>query len=180
MDVALTVFPLIPNFGPSVIKLFEYMAAGRAVVATAIGQQAEIIQDDANGLLVAPGDVAGLEAAVDRLIGAPALRERLGEAARATVLRAYTWRHNADASQAVQQAMRTRSRRQRCTRRAGGLGVSDDPAGGSCCTRGPRPAVALARPRGRAVRRAARPPLVRMAVPVWLSLGVEGAETISS
>ena len=110
MDVALTVFPAIPNFGPSVIKQFEYMAAGRAVVATAIGQQAEVIQDGVNGILIAPGDRIGLETAICRLVADPDLRLRLGETARATILQGFTWRHNAERiTELCEQAMRQRS-----------------------------------------------------------------------
>jgi glycosyltransferase involved in cell wall biosynthesis len=43
------------------------------------------------GLLVEPGDVAGLRAAVERLLGDPALRRRLGRAARARVAERCSW-----------------------------------------------------------------------------------------
>ncbi|MFN8545803.1 MAG: glycosyltransferase family 4 protein [Candidatus Binatia bacterium] len=95
MDVALTVFPAIPRFGPSVIKQFEYMAAGRAVVATDIGQQGEIIRDGENGLLVPPGDVDALVRAIETLLVDGEFRRRLGSAARQTIVEGYTWRHNA-------------------------------------------------------------------------------------
>jgi glycosyltransferase involved in cell wall biosynthesis len=111
MDIALTLFAAIPDFGPSVIKQFEYMSAGRAVIATAIGQQAEIVQDGVNGILVDPGDAEGLAAALHRLIGDPALRKQLGHAARATIVRAYTWRHNAERMiELCEQAIRERGR----------------------------------------------------------------------
>jgi len=95
MDIALTVYPPIPDFHMSAIKLFEYMAAGRPVVASAIGQQSEVVEDGINGVLVPPGDPAALERAVDSLIRYPALRGRLGQAARDTVVQRYTWAHNA-------------------------------------------------------------------------------------
>jgi glycosyltransferase involved in cell wall biosynthesis len=62
--------------------LLEYMAAGRPVVATAVGAAPELIEDGAHGLLVPPGDAAGLAAAIDRLVRDPALAARLGDAAR--------------------------------------------------------------------------------------------------
>jgi glycosyltransferase involved in cell wall biosynthesis len=55
----------------------EAMAAGRPVVATGQGGSADFLADGANALLHAPGDAAGLAAAVLRLAGDPALRGRL-------------------------------------------------------------------------------------------------------
>ncbi len=63
--------------------LLEYMAAGRAIVATAVGAATELIADGVHGLLVPPGDVAALAGAIDRLLGQPELATRLGQAARA-------------------------------------------------------------------------------------------------
>jgi L-malate glycosyltransferase len=62
--------------------LLEYMAAGRAIVATAVGASSELIEDGVQGLLVRAGDAAGLAAAVRRLLEDPALAARLGAAAR--------------------------------------------------------------------------------------------------
>jgi glycosyltransferase involved in cell wall biosynthesis len=60
----------------------EAMAHGRPVVATAVGGLRDAIRDGETGLVVAPGDVHALRAAVERLLGDPVLRERLGNAAR--------------------------------------------------------------------------------------------------
>src|SRR6266566_1502674 len=49
MDVAVAPYPAIGNFYYSPLKLFEYMAAGRAVVASRIGQVAQVITDRVNG-----------------------------------------------------------------------------------------------------------------------------------
>jgi glycosyltransferase involved in cell wall biosynthesis len=62
--------------------LLEYMAAGRAIVATRVGASAGLIEDGVHGLLVPPGDEAALAAAVGRLAGDAGLRVRLGAAAR--------------------------------------------------------------------------------------------------
>jgi glycosyltransferase involved in cell wall biosynthesis len=77
-----TVAPsLLPeSFG---IVALEAAAAGKPVVATAIGGLPDIVLDGETGFLVAPGDVGHLAAALARLAGEPALRERMGEAARA-------------------------------------------------------------------------------------------------
>lgn len=62
--------------------LLEYMAAGRAVVATAVGGNVRLIEDGVNGLLVPPGEPMRLAAAISRLLSDPALAARLGAAAR--------------------------------------------------------------------------------------------------
>jgi L-malate glycosyltransferase len=65
--------------------LLEYMAAGRAIVATAVGGNVELIEDGVHGLLVPPGDPVRLAAAIDRLLINDALAQSLGEAARRRV-----------------------------------------------------------------------------------------------
>ena len=65
-------------FGQVVV---EGMAAGLAVIATAAGGPMEIITPDVDGVLVAPGDVDELAAALVTLADDPALRDRLGVAA---------------------------------------------------------------------------------------------------
>ncbi|HEV7898102.1 MAG TPA: glycosyltransferase [Planosporangium sp.] len=62
--------------------VLEAMAAGLPVVATAVGGVPEIISDGETGLLVAPHAPAELAAAIARVAGDPALRVRLGAAAR--------------------------------------------------------------------------------------------------
>jgi glycosyltransferase involved in cell wall biosynthesis len=61
----------------------EAMAYGRPVVAAAVGGLLEAVEDEVTGLLVPPRDPRALRLALERLLGDPALRERLGEAARA-------------------------------------------------------------------------------------------------
>jgi glycosyltransferase involved in cell wall biosynthesis len=70
--------------------LLEYMAAGRAIVATAVGGNVELIEDGVHGLLVPPGDPHELAAAIYRLLANPALRARLGAAARDRVEARYS------------------------------------------------------------------------------------------
>jgi glycosyltransferase involved in cell wall biosynthesis len=62
--------------------LLEAMALGIPAVASRVGGLAEVIQDDATGILVPPRDVPALSAAIRRLHRDDALRVRLGEAAR--------------------------------------------------------------------------------------------------
>ena len=73
------------------LKLFEYMAAGKAIVATALNEAAEVIQDGQNGLLVGAGDVNGFAEAMLTLIRNPMERDRLGQNARRQAEERYTW-----------------------------------------------------------------------------------------
>ena len=80
----------------SPLKLFEYMALGKAIVAPDQPNIREILTDEANALLFDPDRPAAMTAAILRLADDPALRERLGVAARSTISeRQLTWRANA-------------------------------------------------------------------------------------
>jgi glycosyltransferase involved in cell wall biosynthesis len=68
----------------------QAMAHARPVVATAVGGLAEAIIDGESGLLVPPGDVAGLRSALERLLADAELRARLGAAARERVRERYS------------------------------------------------------------------------------------------
>jgi glycosyltransferase involved in cell wall biosynthesis len=83
------------EFFGSPTKLFEYMAMAKPVVASRLGQIADIIVDGENGLLVEPANPSALAGAIRRLVEDEKLRVRLGEAARRTVIEQYTWKHNA-------------------------------------------------------------------------------------
>lgn len=69
----------------------EAMAAGLPVVGWRAGNLPYLADDDVQGLLVAPGDVAGLADALARLAADEPLRRRLGQAARVRALRRPTW-----------------------------------------------------------------------------------------
>lgn len=94
MDVAVAPYPAIDEFYYSPIKLYEYMAAGRAVVASRAGQVAEIIVHGVNGLLFEPGDRSGLVTCLRRLQKDVALRNELGRRASAACSE-HTWERNA-------------------------------------------------------------------------------------
>ena len=66
--------------------MLEAMAWGLAPVVTPVGAIGEIVRDGANGLLVQPGDIAGLSAALNTILTDDDLRRRLGAQARATAL----------------------------------------------------------------------------------------------
>jgi len=73
------------------LKLFEYMAAGKAIVATALNEAAEVIQDGRNGLLIEAGDVNRFAEAVLTLLNDPVERVRLGQNARKQAVEQYSW-----------------------------------------------------------------------------------------
>lgn len=77
-------------------KVFEYMAAGKGIVASRLGQIGELIEDGKTGLLVTPDDTQALAEAISRLLDAPAVARDLGARARATVLARHTWRRNVE------------------------------------------------------------------------------------
>ena len=72
--------------------LVEAMVAGLPVVASDVGGIPEVVRHGETGLLVPPGDVPALTAALDRLVADPALRARLAEGARERA-RDYSWPH---------------------------------------------------------------------------------------
>jgi glycosyltransferase involved in cell wall biosynthesis len=71
------------------VSLLEAMAAGKAIVATAVGGIPEAIRNGESGLLVAPGNVDALADAIARVLIDDELRARLGSAAAAAAERDY-------------------------------------------------------------------------------------------
>jgi glycosyltransferase involved in cell wall biosynthesis len=65
--------------------LLEYMAAGLAIAATDVGGNAQLLESGKCGMLVAPGDEAGLTRAMKHLLRDPTEAERLARAARRRV-----------------------------------------------------------------------------------------------
>jgi len=92
-DVALQ--PAVVDYA-SPLKLFEYLALGRAVVAPRVPNLMEILVDTDNALLFDPDAPGALETVLERLSTDVELRERLGQAARDSIRqRGFTWRGNA-------------------------------------------------------------------------------------
>jgi glycosyltransferase involved in cell wall biosynthesis len=91
MDVGVAPYPNSANFYFSPLKVYEYMAAARPVVASRVGQLEKLIEPEVTGLLVPPGDVTALANGLNRIQREPDLGLRLGQAARAEVLRNHTW-----------------------------------------------------------------------------------------
>jgi glycosyltransferase involved in cell wall biosynthesis len=79
----------------------EAMAYGKAIVTTGVGGLADAIDDGTTGLVVAPGDVAALRSALERLLGDEGLRQRLGAAARDKARATFAWSVATEATLAV-------------------------------------------------------------------------------
>lgn len=77
-------------------KLFEYMAAGKGIVASRLGQIGEVIEHEKTGLLVPPDDMDALGLAITRLLSSPSLSREMGARARTMVLGRYTWQRNVE------------------------------------------------------------------------------------
>jgi glycosyltransferase involved in cell wall biosynthesis len=93
-DVALQ--PDVVDYA-SPLKLFEYLALGRAIVAPDKPNIREVLTHEDNALLFPQGDHAAMSDAIERLCEDRMLRERLGARARATIgARSLTWESNAD------------------------------------------------------------------------------------
>ncbi|MFQ3597210.1 MAG: glycosyltransferase family 4 protein [Chloroherpetonaceae bacterium] len=86
--------PDVPFF-QSPIKLFEYMAMQKPVVASRVGQIQEVIQDGVNGLLVEENAPSELAAALCRLAKDESLCRSLAKNARRDVVEKYAWQENA-------------------------------------------------------------------------------------
>jgi glycosyltransferase involved in cell wall biosynthesis len=79
------------TFYQSPIKLYEYMAVGKAIVAARIGQIAEVIRDNQNGLLYEYDSEASLVRVLEKLIKDQHLRARLGVQARKDAVEKHSW-----------------------------------------------------------------------------------------
>lgn len=79
----------------SPLKLFEYMAYGRAILASDLTVLREVLIHEGNCLLCPADDPAGWEQALRRLDSDPALCTELGQRAQTDFLAKYTWRQRA-------------------------------------------------------------------------------------
>ena len=84
-DVALVPLKVaLPGAVPS--KLYEAMGSGAPVILVAGGEAAAILRRSQGGIVVEPGDVAGLARALEKLAGDPALRESMAVQGRAAAV----------------------------------------------------------------------------------------------
>ena len=94
MDIALAPYGHEKRFYDSPMKVFEYMAMGKPLIATGQGQIKELIKHGENGVLIEPGDSSGLARAIVDLGGNVFMMKKMGLKGRATI-EPYTWEANA-------------------------------------------------------------------------------------
>ena len=99
---ALDVFAL-PSYANEGVPqaLMQAMAVGVPVVSTPVGSVDELVRHGETGLMVPPQDADALRAAIERLLGEPALSRRLVQAARAWVRERYSRERMLDSMEAV-------------------------------------------------------------------------------
>jgi glycosyltransferase involved in cell wall biosynthesis len=100
MDVATAPYPAAEGHYFSPLKLYEYLAMGRPVVASRIGQTAQVLDGTGAAVLVPPGDAETLAEALLRVAQDPALAARLSQNAAAEGRR-HDWADNARAVMAL-------------------------------------------------------------------------------
>jgi len=83
------------EFFGSPTKLFEYMAMGKGIVASRLGQIGDVLSDQETALLTEPGNARELADAILLLRASTELRHRLGAAARGAAIERHTWKRNA-------------------------------------------------------------------------------------
>ncbi|MFN0025411.1 MAG: glycosyltransferase family 4 protein, partial [Parvularculaceae bacterium] len=106
-DIALQ--PAVTPYA-SPLKLIEYMAAARAIIAPDAANIREVLSGE-DALLVPGGDPPALHGALDTLVADPALRARFGAAAKASLLRqGLTWDANAARVETIAEGERARRR----------------------------------------------------------------------
>lgn len=91
MDIGVAPYPQMKGFYFSPLKIYEYMAAGIAVIASRTGHLADVVRDEHTGLLVQPDNPQALCEAIERLLDDSALRQRLGAAGRLQVVSEHGW-----------------------------------------------------------------------------------------
>ena len=101
---------VIPNTASAIserytspLKLFEYLSAGRAIVASDLPALREVLTDQDSAVLVPPGDPAALAAALERVAGNPPFAGALAERAYALAAR-FTWAARAERLEAAIEA----------------------------------------------------------------------------
>lgn len=89
----------------SPLKVYEYMAAGLPVVTADIHPLNQVVRDGQEGALFREGDVAGLAAAIGRLLDDPGAAHAMGARARARVAERYSWARHCQELERIMQTI---------------------------------------------------------------------------
>lgn len=81
------------NWYGSPVKIFEYGAYSKAVIAPSTGPVEEVITEGENGLLITPDSVDKLTEAIKMLRDNPELREKLGKQLHKSIENQFLWKH---------------------------------------------------------------------------------------
>lgn len=76
------------------IKILEYMAMGKAIVTTRVGQNLEYLEHGRSGILAKPGNAEAFAQALLQLLADPALAQRMGQNAAQRIRDHFTWTHH--------------------------------------------------------------------------------------
>ncbi|MCD6116158.1 glycosyltransferase family 4 protein [bacterium] len=95
MDIVIAPYPALDFFYYSPVKIFEYMACGKAVITSRIGQIAEVIENGRDGILCTPGSIREMIMAVKELAADKNSIERMGMAAFKKIGKQYSWHRKA-------------------------------------------------------------------------------------
>src|SRR5262249_38583768 len=95
MDIAAAPYQEIADFYFSPLKIFEYLAAGKPVIAPRLGQIAEVVREEETGLLYTRAQVDGLAQRLLALATQADLRAVLGSQAAQDASRRFTWQATA-------------------------------------------------------------------------------------
>ncbi|NOY62730.1 MAG: glycosyltransferase family 4 protein [Gammaproteobacteria bacterium] len=93
MDIA--VLPNSNAYG-SPMKMFEYMAMGKAVIGPAVGPVNEIVEDGVTGFIIEPGDATAMTEKILLLANNEKLRDDMSAKAKQYILDNHTWANNAN------------------------------------------------------------------------------------
>ena len=95
VDIFVAPYPTIEPFYFSPLKIFEAMAMGKPVIASAQGQICELIIHGVSGLLYSADNQSEFIENLDLLVKDTSMRRTLGRNARKTMVNNFTWKENA-------------------------------------------------------------------------------------